>query len=50
MPNLEIPITNMKLGLEYLKENNSLTKFRLSILPLLPCYLTDNLDLEDFEN
>ena len=48
MPNLEIPITNMKLGLEYIKKIYSLTRGQL-FLPLLPCYLTDNLDLKDFQ-
>ena len=47
MPNLEIPITTMKLGLAYLKKINSLSGDHF--LPLLPCYLTDNLDLKDFE-
>ena len=47
MPNLEIPITTMKLGLAYLKKINSLAGDHF--LPLLPCYLTDNLDLKDFE-
>ena len=48
MPNLEIPITTMNLGLAYLKKIHSLSK-DINFLPLLPCYLTDNLDLNDFK-
>jgi dihydroorotase len=48
MPNLEVPITNMKLGIKYLKKINFLTKNK-NFLPLLPCYLTDSLDLKDFK-
>ena len=47
MPNLEIPITNRNLGLNYLKKLHSINKEQ-SFEPLLPCYLTDNLDLNDF--
>ena len=48
MPNLEIPITNRSLGLIYLSKIRSLTAGQL-FTPLLPCYLTDNLDLHDFK-
>ena len=48
MPNLEVPVTNSKLALEYLNKIQSLTKDQ-AFLPLLPCYLTDNLDLKDFK-
>tara|TARA_B110000438_G_C15727315_1_gene612632 strand:+ start:54 stop:1097 length:1044 start_codon:yes stop_codon:yes gene_type:complete len=48
MPNLNVPITSVKLGLDYLKNINSL-KQNNSFSPLLPCYLTENLDLADFK-
>ena len=48
MPNLELPITNRDLGLKYLNKINSLKSTRL-FTPLLPCYLTDNIDLEDLK-
>ena len=48
MPNLTVPITNMKLGIDYIKEIKSLTKGN-QFFPLLPCYLTENLDLNDFK-
>ena len=47
MPNLDTPITNLKLGLDYIKQIKSLTSN--DFLPLVPCYLTDNIDLNDFE-
>jgi dihydroorotase len=48
MPNLNTPITTSKLAKKYLKDiKNSLQNSRLSIL--IPCYLTNNLDLVDFE-
>ena len=47
MPNLEHPVTNRELGLKYLDKIHSLTLGQL-FSPLLPCYLTDNLDLDDF--
>ena len=49
MPNLRIPITNSKLAINYRNEiNNSLKDASLNAL--IPCYLTDTLDLIDFEN
>ena len=48
MPNLEKPITNKNLGLIYLEKLRLLTVGKL-FTPLLPCYLTDNLDLLDFK-
>ena len=47
MPNLKNPITNMNLGLDYLKKIKSFNRGN-PFLPLLPCYLTDNLNLIDF--
>ena len=47
MPNLDVPVTSMKLGLQYLKKITSLSGDKF--IPLLPCYLTENIDLEDFE-
>ena len=47
MPNLEIPITNIDLALKYKNQINKLTK-DLNFTPLLPCYLTDNLNLSEF--
>ena len=49
MPNLKKPITNSTLALNYIEEINrniGLSNFK----PLIPCYLTDNLDLVDFKN
>ena len=48
MPNLTVPVTTSKLAKDYVKEiyksfdSNSFT-------PLVPCYLTDSLDLDDFK-
>ena len=48
MPNLETPITNSHLARQY-KENLSLMTAGLNFTVLLPCYLTDSLDLDDFK-
>jgi len=48
MPNLKIPITNSQLCMEYkMKISNLVAKE--SFKPLIPCYLTDKVDIEDFE-
>ncbi len=47
MPNTNIPITTSKLALEYkkiIKENS----FNKNFDPLIPCYLTEDLKLDDF--
>ena len=49
MPNLKKPVTTSKMGIEYKKKIFNLVS-ESSFLPLLPCYLTDNLDLVDFKN
>ena len=49
MPNLNQPITNVKMGIEYKKQISNLIE-EDSFTPLLPCYLTDSLDLIDFKN
>ena len=49
MPNLNKPITSVKMGVEYKKQISNLIKVN-SFTPLLPCYLTDSLDLLDFKN
>jgi Dihydroorotase len=46
MPNLIDPITTLKAGLEYKKNICSLTN--KNFVPLLPCYLIENIDLIDF--
>ena len=48
MPNLELPITTTKQGIIYKKKINLLTD-KENFIPLLPCYLIDNLDLKDFK-
>jgi len=48
MPNLETPITNSLLARQY-KENLSLLTAGLNFTALLPCYLIDSLDLDDFK-
>ncbi|PPR47023.1 MAG: Dihydroorotase [Alphaproteobacteria bacterium MarineAlpha5_Bin9] len=49
MPNLENPITTTKNCLDY--KNNILKKVKVSYFePLIPCYLTDNIDINDFKN
>ena len=48
MPNLEVPITTSNLGLTYKKEIEKLVELN-NFMPLIPCYLTDNIDLEDFK-
>ena len=48
MPNLNTPITSSKLAIEY-KNNIKLVSQNIDFLPLIPCYLTDEMNLEDFE-
>ena len=48
MPNLDIPITTFKQGSEYIEKIYSLTKNK-NFTPLLPCYLSESLDLKDFK-
>ena len=48
MPNLEVPITTTHQGLDYKNKIQSLINNNL-FTPLLPCYLTENLDLEDLK-
>ena len=48
MPNLETPITNSHLARQY-KESLSLITAGLNFTTLLPCYLIDSLDLDDFK-
>ena len=49
MPNLEVPITTSQQGIDYkamilsVNQNNN-------FVPLVPCYLTETLNLLDFEN
>ena len=48
MPNLQTPITSSNLALKYKEDIFSLTK-NFDFIPLLPCYLTENLNLKDYE-
>ena len=48
MPNLKIPITSSTLCKKYKQEINNLVTVKY-FKPLIPCYLTDSLDLEDFD-
>jgi len=48
MPNLNVPITNSKLALNYISQINNFVELD-SFTPLIPCYLCDELDLEDFK-
>ena len=48
MPNLKLPITTAKQGIEYKQKIIQLTKDP-NFIPLLPCYLTESLDLSDFK-
>ena len=48
MPNLKIPITTAIQGERYKKSILALNKEN-NFTPLLPCYLTDTLDLENFK-
>ena len=48
MPNLQVPITTSHLGNKYLKEIGQMVDLN-HFMPLIPCYLTDKLDLEDFK-
>ena len=46
MPNLNDPITNTLKGIDYIKKINLLSNNNFT--PLLPCYLTEDLNLIDF--
>ena len=48
MPNLETPIINSELANKY-KEQIKKTFNNDTFIPLIPCYLTENLDLKDFK-
>ena len=48
MPNLQVPITTSQQGINYKKMILSISKSN-NFLPLVPCYLTENLNLLDFE-
>ena len=48
MPNLEVPITTTYLAKKYKSEIQGSFNVR-PFIPLIPCYLTDNLDLKDFK-
>ncbi|MDC0226758.1 dihydroorotase [Alphaproteobacteria bacterium] len=48
MPNLTVPVTTLKMGLDYKAKINSSVDTN-NFIPLLPCYLTESLDLNDFE-
>ena len=48
MPNLQVPITTSQQGINYKKMILSISKNN-NFLPLVPCYLTENLNLLDFE-
>ena len=48
MPNLNNPVITFNDGLEYKKEIKSVIKEN-DFIPLIPCYLTENLDLSDFK-
>ncbi len=46
MPNTKIPITDTNRALSYIDKLKKASKNKFE--PLIPCYLNDNLDLEDF--
>ena len=48
MPNLNIPITTSYLAKKYRNEIGNYGDLK-SFKPLIPCYLTENLDLKDFK-
>ena len=48
MPNLSTPITTSLLCEKYKKEINKLVSVNY-FTPLIPCYLTDDIDLKDFD-
>ena len=48
MPNLNPPITSTHMAKKYIGEILESINFK-SFLPLIPCYLTDELDLNDFK-
>ena len=49
MPNLSTPITTSSLCKQYKKKIKKLVKVDY-FEPHIPCYLTDNIDLNDFDN
>ena len=49
MPNLDIPITTGELANQYKNEIKE-TFQNNSFIPLIPCYLTDSLNLIDLKN
>ncbi len=49
MPNLKTPVNNSDLAKKYLNQVKIFSNNK-SFEPLLPCFLTENLDLKDFEN
>ena len=48
MPNLKNPIINTSLCKKYISDIKKVNASN-SFLPLIPCYLTDKLDLDDFQ-
>jgi dihydroorotase len=48
MPNLKIPITTSKQAKKY-KDSILALNSEINFIPLLPCYLTEKLDLDDFK-
>ena len=48
MPNLDVPITSSIMAIKYKKEIEQ-TFIHNSFIPLIPCYLTDNINLKDFK-
>ena len=48
MPNLKIPITSTDLAKQYIKQILDKVSYK-SFVPLIPCYLTDDLNLKDFK-
>ena len=49
MPNLDIPITTQKQCLEYKEKIKSIANQK-NFIPLVPCYLTENLNLIEFKD
>ena len=49
MPNLKIPITSTDLAKQYIKQILDKVSYK-SFVPLIPCYLTDDLNLKDFKS
>ena len=48
MPNLKVPITTSDSANKYKKEIGKLVDLN-NFMPLIPCYLTDRIDLDDFK-